>query len=208
MGNFLQDVLLGPHTHPAGTRCSKHPQQQLPFKPALGLHSLSAQSSGVPVCPSQTQLDKDSSGLRKLPQLFFGSAGLGLCFILVSPPRRHILPVGYHMAGEFPTYLSPFITTGFPQAHLGLRPCVRALLLSRKPPLLSPDSPRLTCLTAGALPLSMPLSKDSHKLTKPVRQPLLDRLPTPLPCSIPGTLPRLQTTARQRRGRTEDRPRG
>lgn len=173
-----------------------------------GLHSLSAQSSGVPGCPSQTQLDNDSSGHRKLPQLFFGSAGLGLRFILISPPPSHVLPVGYHMAGEFPTHLLPFITTGFPQAHLGLKPCVRALLLARKPPLLFPDSPRLTCLTAGALPLSMPLSKDSHKLTKPVRQPLLERLPTPLPCSIPGTFPRLQTTARQRRGRAEDRPLG
>lgn len=111
VGNFLQDVLLCPHTHPAGTRCSKHPQQQLPFKPALGLHSLSAQSSGVPGCPSQTQLDNDSSGLRKLPQLFFGSAGLVLHFILVSPPRRHVLPVGYHMAGEFLTHLLPLVTT-------------------------------------------------------------------------------------------------
>ena len=138
MGNFLQDVLLGPHTHPAGTRCSKHPQQQLPFKPALGLHSLSAQSSGVPGCPSQTQLDNDSSGLRKLPQLFFGSAGLGLCFFLVSPPRGHLLPVGYHMAGEFPTHLLPFVTTGFPQAHPGLRPSVRLFCSPGSHPFYSP----------------------------------------------------------------------
>ena len=102
-----------------------------------GLHSLSAQSSGVPGCPSQTQLDKDSSGLRKLPQLFFGSAGLGLRFILISPPRSHVLPVGYHMAGEFPTHLLPFIPSGFPQAHLRLRASAHALLLTRKPPLFA-----------------------------------------------------------------------
>lgn len=137
VGNFLQDVLLGPHTHPAGTRCSKHPQQQLPFKPAPGLHSLSAQSSGVPGCPSQTQLDNDSSGHRKLPQLFFGSAGLGLRFILISPPPSHVLPVGYHMAGEFPTHLLPFVPMGFPQAHLRLRASAHALLLTRKPPLFA-----------------------------------------------------------------------
>ena len=61
----------------------------------------------MPGCPSQTQLDDDSSGLRKRPQLPFPSAGLGLRFIPLSPPRRHVLPEGYHVAGELPMHLLP-----------------------------------------------------------------------------------------------------
>ena len=93
---------------PAGTRCAPlSPWQQPPFRPAPGLHSLSAQSSGGPGCPSQMQLDDDSSGLRTFPQLSFASAGRGLRFLHISPPRSHVLPVGCHRAGELPTHLLP-----------------------------------------------------------------------------------------------------
>ena len=83
------------------------PRQQPPFRPAPGLRSLSAQSSEGPGCPSQTQLDDNSSGLRTLPQLSFASAGRGLRFLHISPPRSHVLPVGRHGAGELPTHLLP-----------------------------------------------------------------------------------------------------
>lgn len=65
--DFLQDVLLCPHPHPGGTRCSRTPPAAAALRPALRLWSLRPQSTAATGCLFEVQLEDDSLGLRKLP---------------------------------------------------------------------------------------------------------------------------------------------
>lgn len=147
-GEFPPGCPAGPSHPPSWDEMFQTPPATASLQASLGTPFSVSTEPGVPGCPSQTQLDNDSSGHRKLPQLFFGSAGLGLRFILISPPPSHVLPVGYHMAGEFHTHLLPFVpmaSSGSP-ATKGLCPCSSAYQEATS----CPDTPHLTCLTAGA----------------------------------------------------------